>query len=84
MAEEKDEYKKLIGKVGGHKSFLTRLGGGVDAVVAAEALDGPALLAAEEQESNTRSRLDKIQETFDNIRFPEIKLPKFLRWATGH
>ena len=67
MAEEKDEYKKLIGKVGGHKSFLTRLADGVDAVVTAEALDGPELLAAEEKESNIRSRLDNIQEIFDGL-----------------
>ena len=67
MTEDKDEYKRLIGKVGGHKSFLTKLGDGVEEFVSAAALDGPTLLKAEKLAADIQARLDLIQSIFDDL-----------------
>ena len=67
MSEDKDEYKRLIGKVGGHKSFLTRLGDGVEEFVSAAALDGPTLVKAEKLAADIQARLELIQSIFDDI-----------------
>ena len=65
MADEKKEYNGLIGKIGGHKGFLTRLSDQMSTYIDAPALEGELLLEAEQHEETVDSRLVIIQNLFD-------------------
>lgn len=66
MADEA-EYKKIIGSVGGHKSFITRLCNDVDGFVGAETLSGEQLLEAEDLLDEIKVRLGRMQGIFDEL-----------------
>ena len=66
MKEEKPAYKALVGKIGGHKGFLTKL---ADSVV--QFLDGELvaerLIEAEELKGSIDDRMSKLQDMFDEL-----------------
>ena len=65
--EEEKAYKALIGTIGGHKGYLTRLANNVTGFLEIEPLDGEQQLEAEELRDNIKTRVGKLEEMFDQL-----------------
>ena len=64
--EEKPAYKSLIGKMGGHKGFLTKLADSVVTFLDGE-LTGERQIEAEELRDSIDDRMSKLQDMFDDL-----------------
>ena len=66
-AEEQSAYKALIGTIGGHKGYLTRLSENVHGYLDLSELDGEQQLPVEELRDNIRARIGKLEGMFDEL-----------------
>ena len=67
MDEDKTKYNTLIGRIGGHKGYLTRLSNSLAQFEVEEVLAGPVLIAAEQQVKTISDRLVMMQGIFDEL-----------------
>ena len=65
--EEKADYARLTGKLGGHKGYLTKLSNGVNEYVEKDILDGEELIEAEQLQETIKNRLVILQDIFDEL-----------------
>ena len=65
--EEQRAYKKLVGTIGGHKGFLTKLAGNVASYDDMETLEGEARIEAEQLKVTIEERLVTLQNKFDEL-----------------
>ena len=65
---DKAEYRKLTGKVGGHKTYLTKLSNSIaEFVDGVEKLEGERLIEAEQHQATIELRLVTLQSLFDDL-----------------
>ena len=65
---DKAEYKRLTGKVGGHKTYLTKLSNSIaEFVDGDERLEGERLIEAEQHQATIELRLVTLQSLFDDL-----------------
>ena len=65
--DDKAEYTALIGKIGGHKRYLSKLGNNIQPFLDVAKLEGSQLVEAEQLESLIRTRVDLLQNFFDDL-----------------
>ena len=61
------EYKALVGKIGGHKAFLTKVANSASPYIDAEQLDGEQRVEADQVKVTIEQRLSKLQDMFDEL-----------------
>ena len=73
MSATEHEYKRLIGKLGGNKSFLTKKANTVAAWCEVQDLEGEELIEASQLQVTIEERLVLLQGLFDEILgLPEV------------
>ncbi|MCH2242592.1 MAG: DUF1759 domain-containing protein [Aquabacterium sp.] len=65
--DEKQEYTRLIGKIGGHKGYLTRIKNNVENFTAQDKLEGETLVEAGLLQKAIENRLLILQALFDEL-----------------
>ena len=65
--EDRPDYKRLTGKIGGHKGYLTKLGDGIAAFVGVDMLSGEQLIEAKQLQSTIEERIVLLQGFFDDL-----------------
>ena len=65
--EELEEYTAIVSKIGGHKRYLSRLANTIQEYLDQETLDGATRIEASNLETLIKTRVDTIQEFFDQL-----------------
>ena len=65
--EELEEYTAIVSKIGGHKRYLSRLANTIPEYLDEETLDGATRIEASNLETLIKTRVDTIQEFFDQL-----------------
>ena len=85
--EEERAYKALVGTIGGHKGYLTRLTDNVNGYLDIDEIDEEQQLQAEELRDNIKTRIGKLEGMFDellaNPHVSDDDIGNFEKYMTG-
>ena len=65
--DDRPDYKRLTGKIKGHKGYLTKLGDGIADFVGVDMLAGEQLIEAKQLQSTIEERIVLLQGFFDDL-----------------